>query len=345
VTAPTYVGAGTAAQSTSTSNLSSGTPTLPTGWAQNDILILWIETRSSSLTLPGGWTAVPSAVPTYPTFGTTSRFYWKRAGSSESNPNVTSSGSDMYILQVYAFRGCISTGTPVENLAYTAVESATTSIVFPAVTTSGGDELLMLHVSGSSGSTVGAVTNGNLTGITERIDVDSSNTFDHWAVITGAKATAGSTGTSTCSWSGAETFIAVTIALKSNSLQTVTGSDVASAAADTASVSATIVAADTASGADTAVQTSSVGVTDAGTAVDSAGIRFGSADTGSFDESTKVVANGAILAFGTDAGSAIESASVRIVDTDSASTTDVAYVGYQGAYPPGPRVIRIQANH
>lgn len=344
MTAPTYRSAGTISQGSSTSNLTSGTPGLPAGWAQDDIFILWVSTRASSLTLPGGWAAIPGTVPQWPTSGTYSRFYWKRAGSSESAPTVTSSASNIYQMRVYAFSGAITTGTPVESIVYTAVESSGTSIVFPAVTTSGADELIFLHVyGGSPGTSVSTPTNGNLTGITEREDLDAANGFDHWASTTGAKATAASTGTSAATWASATTWIATTVAIKSNSLQTIVGSDVTSATVDTAIVNATIVAADTGAGVDSGVQTTTALVNDPATGTDTASIRFGDGDTGSFVESVKVVANGATLGFGTDAGAATEAATIRVLDSDIVSTQEVAYVGYQGALPSGPRVVRVMA--
>lgn len=347
MTAPTYVGAGTAAQSTSTSNLATGTPTLPAGWAQNDIFVLWVSTRSASLTLPSGWAAVPNTVPTYPTFGTASHFYWKRAGSSESNPTVTSSASDMYNLQVYAFRGCASAGTPFENLAYTAVESSTTSIVFPAVTTSGSDELILLHVAGGvAGSSVGTVTNASLTGITERVDVNSTNTFDHWAVITGAMTSAGSTGTSTCSWASATTFLAVTMALKSNSIATVNGTDGTSNIVDTAAVQANVPAADTGNGVDTATVTAPVAAADTAGGVDLGAVKVsGAVDVGAWDETTTILAGGATLKFASDTAGSVEGVAPLVIkDGDTFVSVDLlqtATVGINGPLPPGPRIVRI----
>lgn len=347
MTAPAWRSAGTAAVSATQS--ASLTPGLPAGWSSNDIFMLHAAGfGTKSLTLPGGWTEVTGSPAIEANSGNWSAYYWKRATGSESAPLVSSGSTNMFIAQVFAVSGAITTGTPVETLVYTNNTAGGTSLSAPSITTSGGDELVLVHVYGlqfsGSATTISAWTNAGLTGVTERNDANYQGAFINIAVATGAKTAAGATGATTATWSASLTeWVAVTHAFKSNSLNNVSSSDVTPAAADTAVVSATIVGADTGSGVDSGVQTTTAGVGETGTGLDTASIRFGDGDTGSFAESTKVVANGATLAFGTDAGAATEAAIVRVLDSDIVSTLEVAYVGYQGALPSGPRVVRVMA--
>lgn len=139
-------------------------------------------------------------------------------------------------------------------------------------------------------------------------------------------------------------YAAVEILPAGNS--TIVTNDPSNIAADTAIARATVPAADTsaAPGADTATASNQAGAADpANAAVDVAGTVKVQAigETGSFDDATKVIADGAILGFGTDVGGSVENAAVKVSAPDTAATTEVAFVGYQGAVPPGPRVIRI----
>lgn len=83
VALPTFVASSTAVSAVNTSV----TPTLPSGWAEGDLLVIWAAVRNSgagAIVAPTGWT-VMLQVDNIALLG-------RRATSSESNPTVTISG-------------------------------------------------------------------------------------------------------------------------------------------------------------------------------------------------------------------------------------------------------------
>lgn len=111
ITAPTYVGAGTSVGSGFTI-----TPTLPAGWAQNDILIIMLSLcGTADPSAPSGYTRLTVGGSHYSSTDTRSIMFWKRAGSSESDPSISwPAGPTLYswVAKVYAFRGCSTTDPP-----------------------------------------------------------------------------------------------------------------------------------------------------------------------------------------------------------------------------------------
>jgi hypothetical protein len=109
----------------------------------------------------------------------------------------------------------------------TSTQAATTSMVFPAVTTATDESLVVLAVAqdtdAASTATVGALTNANLANLTERHDQTViAGQGGGLAVITGEKATAGATGTSTATGSTSVTHAYHTISLSRIAAQTTT---------------------------------------------------------------------------------------------------------------------------
>lgn len=343
MTAPTWVAAGAVAGNSSGA-MASISPALPAGWAQNDIFIVWITDFSNDLVAPSGWTQVTNSPGHETNFAYYSYMMWKRAGSSESAPTFTSASSNIVQAQMYAFRGCTTSGSPIDAAAFTNPGSSSTTMTFPSVTTTQNDAMIFLHTSDSAGTASGW-TNATLGTVTERVDT-SDAAGDNFSAATGVMTTAGSTGTSTATISSSTWGGPWTIALKSNSLATINGSD-AGSGSDTGKVLATIPGTDVGTGADTATSSQIAIVGDAGSGVDTAKILVPGTDSGSGDEALHVVSGGSTLVFASDGGAASDVAPlIKVSDTDTGSAADnqqTAFIGIQGVLPPGPRIVRIAA--
>jgi hypothetical protein len=93
------------------------------GWQQNDILIAFAAPYASpcTFTAPSGWTLVQSSVASsrVSSWG----IWWIRRGASAPALNWTFSGSTYFELTIVAFSGCITTGSPIDVSAKTAIRS------------------------------------------------------------------------------------------------------------------------------------------------------------------------------------------------------------------------------
>lgn len=210
--APTFVAIGTAANGTGDI-----TPTLPAGHTTDDILLLFVQTSNQTVTAPAGWTQLGPAVG----FGTAAAAgsmrlttFWKRHDGSESDPTVSDPG-DHAIAQIMAIRGCVSTGDPFLNIGTARKTTASTTGTAPG----GGtpvDACLVVaafaHALDSASAVFSSPTNADLSSVTERIDVATTDgTGGGIGVITGVKAAAGTfaatTATETSTTDVAQTFV------------------------------------------------------------------------------------------------------------------------------------------
>jgi hypothetical protein len=132
--APTFVAAGTASAVTS-GNMSPG---IPSGIANNDILIL---VANGTLTAaPSGWTTITPQ-------NNSLRMFWKRTtGTGETAPSLAMAASTYAATsRIYAFRGCATSGSPID-VQSTAVTSypINNTMTVPAVTTTLPNDLVLL---------------------------------------------------------------------------------------------------------------------------------------------------------------------------------------------------------
>ena len=208
-----------------TGTVASGTGALTVAWPSHqvdDVALLFVETANEAVATPSGFTAVansPQSTGTAATAGATRlSVFWARATSS-SMPNVSVADSGNHTVAVIVtFRGVASTGDPVEASAGSVKASATTTTTFPAVstTTAGAVIVLAAAVDLDSASTAvwSAFTNGNLTGLAERVDQTvTSGVGGGLGIATGTFAGTGSTGTSSGTLTSSITT-QMTIALK-----------------------------------------------------------------------------------------------------------------------------------
>ncbi len=114
------------------------TPGLPSGYQADDIFILYVEfdsTDNPSFSI-SGWTQIGTTIRTSTASGTGTGFamFWKRATSSETAPNVPDTGNHTSAF-IQAFKGCKTSGSPINTSSQTWNDSAGTSVVFNNVTT------------------------------------------------------------------------------------------------------------------------------------------------------------------------------------------------------------------
>ncbi|MGH8758164.1 MAG: pilus assembly protein [Burkholderiales bacterium] len=116
----TFVGAGTAGIATS----GNVTPTLPSGWAANDLLICLAESFDlvDHTTSSVGWTRIYNLKGS--ATHSASAFY-KIAGASESNPVLSHTGGAGIVAQCFAYRG-VDTVQPFD-VPYAGAASATSN--------------------------------------------------------------------------------------------------------------------------------------------------------------------------------------------------------------------------
>lgn len=246
--APTWVAAGTFVSTTG-----DATPGLPAGWQQDDIFLLFVEIDdANSVTAPDGWTQATNVLSE----GGTSETYvfWRRATSLESDPTITDPGNRCNAI-IHAFRGCTTSGSPVDVSATSGTVSNTTTLTLPSVTTTQANCMVVLYgTAGNSTTSFSGWTNAGLTGVAERSDNSgSADVVMTLGVATGVKATAGSTGTSTVTASSAFDFdrTATTVALRSNENDTNPSSTDSGVGTETELISGTVTDSDSGVGTET----------------------------------------------------------------------------------------------
>lgn len=181
------------------------TPAVPTGTAENDILILAVETANETVTAPSGYTEVdvsPFGGGTAGAIGGSGlAVFWKRAGASETAPTVTDPGNHALAV-LLAYQGAITAGNPF-NATAESHETTTndTSVEWPAVTTT-IDNCLIINIGNdlrdATGARLSGWTNSNLSSLTERYDGGTtSGNGGGLYVADGLLATAGDSGATT----------------------------------------------------------------------------------------------------------------------------------------------------
>jgi len=176
---PVLVGAGTASfESTPGASFS---PSLPTGWARDDILLLLFTHTASNgpLAAPSGWTSIISADNGSAQH---TELWWRRATPSETAPVltlVTNSVSSVRGARVYAVRGCPTTRDPFDPLGTSVQPNATASatVAFPNPSTASDNELALAF--GAYAADPLAVS--TMAGWTQPSDGIQGYSFDPWS--------------------------------------------------------------------------------------------------------------------------------------------------------------------
>jgi hypothetical protein len=144
---------------------------------------------------------------------------WKRAVGGETSVAV-SGPSNHGVARAITLRGVKATGNPWNvNPAVTTIANGTTATAtWTSVTTAVADCLICLCLADGRDSTsasMGAVTNGNLTSITEQMDdFASTGTGGGIGLATGFKASASAVGSSTATMATTDGMALMTLALE-----------------------------------------------------------------------------------------------------------------------------------
>ena len=213
----TIVGVGT---------VDSATPWAPTvaGPVEaNDIIL--VEVEQASLTTPE---ASPAATgyahvlgsPVGPdSAGTVLSVLWKRAVGGETSVTITGP-SNHAVTRTITVRGVKTTGNPWNvNPAVATDATVSATATWPAVTPTVVDCLICLCIAtgrdANNTANLGAVTNPNLTSLTERMDNwAATGTGGGIGLVTGFRAPATSTGTSSATMGSTDGKALMTLALE-----------------------------------------------------------------------------------------------------------------------------------
>lgn len=205
---PTFVAAGAGSGSTGAI-----TPAMPAGTAEDDILLLFLETDNQAITVSGGnqtWTEVTNSPVTVSNGADSTRLtvFWARRGADAPTSPTTSDSGDHQYGFIAAFNGCETSGNPwITNPSTGTDTNDDEQIAISGFTTTVVDSLIVVAVAGTEPHMEGETTcsNSNLASITKRFEGTTSQGNDGaLCLFTGTKAAAGAIGTTTVDQVGNE---------------------------------------------------------------------------------------------------------------------------------------------
>lgn len=190
----------------------------------NDLLLLFVESANQAVVTPTGYAIVPGSPQSTGAAGLAGgvmlSVFWKIHSGTEASVAVADSGD--HTTAVLASYSGVNTGTPFSVTAGSVQATATTAMVWPAVTTTQPDAFIILACAQdtdlASTATSSTAVNAGLTGLVENFDQTVIAGAGGGLVLMSATQTvAGSTGTTTSTGSTAVTHAYLTIALKNPS--------------------------------------------------------------------------------------------------------------------------------
>ena len=213
---PTVVGVGAVA-----SGATAITPARHASTAADDICVTVAEcegvTAPGAYTLPSGWAHITGSPVLQ---GTNTRLWviWNRWDGVAAAPSLGDSG-DHNVGRMISIRGCPTTGNPWDVAAATSDATSSTSALWPGVTTTIDDTLVLEIIATSadvaSTAQLGALTNAAYTSITEQMDNwISTGNGGGIGMISAEKAVKGATGQSTATLATAGFKALMTVAFK-----------------------------------------------------------------------------------------------------------------------------------
>jgi hypothetical protein len=189
-------------------------PGLPTGTAENDILVLFLVTNNQAITV-SGWTECGNSPQSDATDGIRLSVFWKRAGASEAAPTTSDSGT-YQIGQIVGVVGGFRTGDPFDATNGGTAGALVNTMTIPGPTTTSANCLVLaaagINHNGDFSGWFSGWTNAALGSITERMDqtkTSGAGAGGGFGVVSGTKATAGAVGNTTSTLVGGNTRRAV----------------------------------------------------------------------------------------------------------------------------------------
>lgn len=199
-TLPTVASVGTEFSSTG-----APTATLPSGWQENDILLLVLQqSNEANVTAPSGYKQIgpQNGIGTAAAAGSVKlSIFWKRATSSESAPTIPDTGDHTYGVML-AIRGCPTVDDPFHfggnAWNFTAGTSWTGSGGYATTVDNSLVMCVVGHAVDSASPQFSGWTNADLASVTEQFDGSTTNgTGGGIAIATGARIAAGAVGATT----------------------------------------------------------------------------------------------------------------------------------------------------
>lgn len=193
----TFFGVGTVAKAF----FSNITPTLPVGWLPDDIFIcIMASTDNANATMPAGWTAIDAGTDNGIFLRSTC--YYRRAILGDTDPLITYGGLSI-VAQIAAYRGCITSGSPIDVQGVTLVNGSSDTITANAIVTLTNNAMVLFF--GAIGSVGGMVTISSYSGSptpTLRIDNPNTGGYNEISLADFILSPAGTTGSRTATFTG-----------------------------------------------------------------------------------------------------------------------------------------------
>lgn len=189
------------------------TPGEPSGAQQNDILICFAMQKDNIVSTMNAayWTQIFGV-----NNGTTSRAsaWWCRRGASAPDYLITRAVGSTGIAFVVAYRGCITSGSPIDAYGTQNTTPAGTTVTAPSVNTTKTNDMIIFTSHGAYSGSCG-VFSGTNPAPTEYVD-DTTNlgTRASMASDDGIKTDTGATGARTATHANSGLHIGSTVALK-----------------------------------------------------------------------------------------------------------------------------------
>lgn len=170
------------------------TPSLPLGWAVNDIFICTIASRDNvNSTMPPGWITIDAGTNNGANLRTTT--FYKIAISGDTNPTVTHSGGNYIEATIVSYRG-VDTTNPIDVIGIIRVNPSSTTITATSITTLTDTARVIF-----TGSIYSRSTFSSYSGVptpTERLDTPNIANYPSTFVADFIMSPTGSTGNRTC---------------------------------------------------------------------------------------------------------------------------------------------------
>ncbi len=212
-TLPTINSVGTAFSSTA-----APTATLPPVVAQDDILILVLQSSQQALATPAGYAQLgpQNGIGRAAAAGSTRLgIFWKRAGASESAPTIADSGDHTYGV-MFTVRGCPTTGDPFRMIGQAWKFTASSAGTAESGATSVRNALVVnifAHAIDSASAQGTSPTNASLSSVTEVFDgATTDGTGGGIYIMSGVAAEAGDVAASTVTWGSSTVDVSTTLA-------------------------------------------------------------------------------------------------------------------------------------